>query len=310
MVESRDSIGTLGGQALEELNTARDFIRWGASRFNQAGLFFGHGTEDAIDEAIVLVLHGLHLPQGLADEFLRARLTRDEKIAVLELLQRRIRERVPAAYLTHEAWFAGLSFYVDERVLVPRSPIAELIGGGFQPWMGEKEVTRILDLCTGSGCIAIACAMAFPWAHVDAGDISTAALEVAGINIRRHGLEARVRPVHSDLFADLMEEPYDLIVCNPPYVDAVELAAMPGEFHREPRVGLAAGEDGLDVVRRILPDIQDHLAEDGLLVVEVGASRPAMEVAFPQYQFLWPELEHGGEGVFILEAGQINNLLD
>ncbi len=302
------NLKNISPQVLEELHTVRDFIRWGASRFNEAGLFFGHGTDNAVDEAATLVLHALRLPHDLADEFLRARIIREEKVVVLDLLRRRILERAPAAYLIREAWFAGLPFYVDERVLVPRSPIAELIGGGFQPWLGYTEITRILDLCTGSGCIGVACALAYPEAMVDAADISTDALEVAAANIERHGLGERARPIQSDLFASLPEGRYDLIVSNPPYVDAAELDRMPAEFRHEPRLGLAAGEDGLEVVRRILRAAPDHLNEGGLLVVEVGAGRPALEAAYPQVQFLWPDFERGGEGVFILTAEQLIKL--
>jgi ribosomal protein L3 glutamine methyltransferase len=293
---------------IDELRTPRDFVRWGASRFNEAGLYFGHGTDNAVDEANVLVLHALHLPPGIPDELMRANLTREERRDVLRLLRRRIDERVPVPYLTREAWFAGLAFYVDERVLVPRSLLGEVIEEGFSPWLDTVEVDRVLDLGTGSGCIAIACALAFPGATVDAVDVSAEALEVARINVERHGVEDRVRLVHSDLFAALPPARYRLIVSNPPYVDAEELRRMPPEYGREPRLGLAAGADGLDVVRRILTDAAEWLARDGVLVVEVGASRPALEQAYPEVPFTWLELERGPDEVFLLTARDLRAL--
>ena len=293
---------------IDELRTPRDFVRWGASRFNEAEIHFGHGTDNAVDEANVLVLHALHLPPGLPDELMRANLTRDERRAVVRLLQRRMDERLPAPYLTHEAWFAGLSFYVDERVLVPRSLLGEVIEQGFSPWLDAVDVNRVLDLGTGSGCIAIACALAFPGATVDAVDVSAEALEVARINLERHGVADRVGLVRSDLFASLPPERYGLIVSNPPYVDAEELGRMPPEYGREPHVGLAAGADGLDVVRRILAGAADWLTRDGVLVVEVGASRPALEQAYPEVPFTWLELERGPDEVFLLTARDLRAL--
>ena len=291
--------------AARELSTVADFIRWGASRMNEAGVFFGHGTDNGLDEAMVLVLHALHLDPAPPPEVFGARLTAAEKEQVLGLLHRRIAERVPAPYLTGEAWFAGLPFHVDERVLVPRSPIAELVAAGFEPWLAAGPVERILEIGTGSGCIAIACALAFPGARVDATDVSEAALAVAAENVARHRLEGWVDLHRADVYAGLPAGRYDLVVSNPPYVDAGELAAMPAEYHHEPRTGLAAGADGLDVVRRIIAGAGERLAPGGVLVVEVGASRPALEAAWPHLPFYWPELEQGGIGVFVLEAAAL-----
>lgn len=297
-------------QAAEQLHSLVDFVRWGASRFNEAKLYFGHGTDNAVDEALFLVLHSLHLAPGLAPEMYHARLTAAEKAAVLELFRRRIVERLPVPYLTHEAWFGGMSFYVDERVLVPRSPIAELIEQRFAPWVDEERTEKILDLCTGSGCIAIACATAFPWAEVDAAELSPEALAVTRINIERHQLQDQVRAVQSDLFAGLKGKCYDLIVSNPPYVDAEDLASMPEEFRREPALGLAAGEDGLEIVLQILCQAPKHLSRDGVLVVEVGNSEEALVNRFPEVPFVWLDFERGGHGVFLLQAQTLNEYQD
>ncbi|WP_111641987.1 50S ribosomal protein L3 N(5)-glutamine methyltransferase [Marinimicrobium alkaliphilum] len=297
----------VSAQLCRDLVTVRDYVRWGASQFNAAGLYFGHGTDNAWDEAVQLVLHALHLSEFNNAQILDARLTEDERMAVLALLERRVDERLPGAYLTGEAWFAGLKFHVDERVLVPRSPMAELIEKGFEPWLTE-EPAQILDMCTGSGCIGIACAYAFPDAQVDLSDISEEALAVAEQNIARHQVAERVRALHSDLFAGLGNQRYDLIVSNPPYVDARDLAEMPAEYQAEPSVGLGSGDDGLDFTRRLLREARQYLTDQGLLVVEVGNSWPALEQAFPELPFTWIEFERGGHGVFALRAQDLDAL--
>ena len=289
----------------DQLQTVRDFIRLGASQFNRAGLHFGHGTNNALDEAVWLVLHALHLPPDLPVEYFDARLTGAEKRAVMALFQRRVEERLPVPYLINSAWFAGLEFHVDERVLIPRSPIAELIEQGFSPWIEPDRVNRVLDLCTGGGCIAVACAMAFPQAAVDASDLSTAALEVAEINVERHHLQEQLELVHSDLFENLQGRRYDIIVSNPPYVDGRDMAALPAEFRHEPELALAAGDDGLDIVRRILEQASQYLNPGGILVVEVGNSEQALVDAFPELPFVWLEFERGGDGVFLLTREQL-----
>lgn len=289
-----------------ELDTVCDYVRWAASRFREAGLVFGHGTASALDEAAALVLHTLHLPVDLPALYFGARLTRGEREAVVERVRRRIHERLPLPYLTHEAWFAGLPFYVDQRVLVPRSPIAELIEAQFAPWLDAERVTEVIDLGTGSGCIAIGCAYAFPQARVIAADISPAALEVAQINIQRHHVEDRVETLVSDLFAAVpRDRRFDLIVSNPPYVDRRDMEQLAPEFRHEPVLGLAAGEDGLDIVRRILAEAGNWLKDEGIVVVEVGNSAPALEAAYPHVPFLWLEFERGGDGVFLLTAEQV-----
>ncbi len=287
------------------LISIQDFVRWGASRFNAAGLFFGHGTDNALDEALHLVLHALHLPPDLPPNYRDCRLTPAERVAVTDLVERRISERKPAAYLTQRAWFAGIEFHVNEDVLVPRSPLAELIEAGFDPWIDAEGVTRVLDLCTGSGCIGIATAVYLPHVVVDLVDISPAALRVAETNIDNHGLHERVRALESDLFCGLDGQRYDIIVSNPPYVGAEELASLPEEYRKEPALGLAGGESGLDLVLRILRDAPNHLTPEGILVVEIGSTAAELTRRFPDLPFLWLEFERGGEGVFLLNRDQL-----
>jgi ribosomal protein L3 glutamine methyltransferase len=283
---------------LDTLVTLRDYVRYAASRFSEQALYFGHGTSGPLDEACALVLHALYLPYDMPGGYFEAALTVPERERVLALMDRRIAERKPLAYLTHEAPFAGLSFYVDERVLVPRSPIAELIEASFTPWLDQERVTDILDLCTGSGCIAVACALAFPEAKVDAVDISADALAVARINVDRHDLADRVEIIESDIYAALSERRYDIIVSNPPYVSTAEWCDLPAEFHAEPKLGLESGEEGLDCVRGILQGAARHLKPGGILVVE----------AYPEIAFFWLEFERGGDGVFLLTADQVRGL--
>ena len=285
------------------LRTLRDHIRWAVSQFHHEELFFGHGTDNAWDEARLLVLGALHLPWEIADNYLDCRLEDDEVSRVQHLIKRRVKERIPAAYLIGEAWFCGMSFIVDERVLVPRSPIGELIENGFEPLLAEPPA-RILDLCTGSGCIGIACADVFRDAEGVLGDLSFEALEGANQNIERHDCEARVYTVQGDGFDGLPGQRFDLIVSNPPYVDAEDFADMPAEYQHEPELGLACGDDGLNLVRRMLAEAAEHLTEKGLLIVEVGNSQVHVEALYPEVDFAWLEFSRGGHGVFMLSAEQ------
>ena len=289
----------------EQLTTLRDYIRWASSEFHRQQLSFGHGFGSALDEAVYLVLFALDLPWNWSEKYFDCTLTRSERERVYAVLMQRIKTRQPAAYITNEAWFAGLSFYVDERVLVPRSPIAELIEHQFEPWIDATRVHSILDLCTGSGCIAIACQYAFPEASVCASELSLDALEVARINLDRHGLSDALTLYHSDLFRDIPSQQFDLIVSNPPYVDAEDMAALSDEFLSEPQMGLAAGDDGLEIVDRILVEAQDYLSENGLLVIEVGNSQQAMMEKYDFLPLSWIEFERGGDGVFCITAREL-----
>ena len=285
--------------------TVLQTIRRGARQFEAARLWFGHGSDNAFDEAAELVLFGAGLRHEDAPGVYERRLSTKQRDAVDKLFERRIRERVPAAYLTQRMWFMGLQFHVDERVLVPRSPIAELLEARFEPWIEAARVQAILDIGTGSGCIAIASAVAFPRATVDATDISPDALAVARINIERHGVGGRVRAVQSDVFAGLAGCRYDVIVTNPPYVGAEEMAGLPDEYQREPALGLRGGKDGLDIVRRILAGAPQHLQPGGILICEVGNTEAALMEALPNVPFTWLEFARGGGGVFLLTYDQL-----
>ncbi len=284
-----------------ELSTIIDFIRYGASRFSAAGLTFGHSHDNPIDEATHLVLAALHLPPDLPPAYGAGALVAEERERVLALIERRVSERVPVAYLVGETWFAGLKFKSDRRALVPRSPIAELIESGFAPWLDHRHVQRALDMCTGSGCIGIAMAEYNPDWQVDIVDISPEALSLARENIVFQHVEDRVEAIESDLFAGVQGRRYDLIVSNPPYVTEDEYAAMPGEYRHEPKLGLTSGEDGLDLCLRMLDEAADYLTEDGLLVVEVGESERALNALLPEVPFVWIEFKVGAMGVFALE---------
>jgi [LSU ribosomal protein L3P]-glutamine N5-methyltransferase (EC 2.1.1.-) len=300
------SNSAVDAEAPAELASLRDFVRWGASLFGEAGLVFGHGSDNALDEAFHLVAWGLHLPFDLPDGYLDARLTADERRRVAALLRRRARERRPAAYLTGEAWFAGLPFTVNEHVLVPRSPIAELVSARFRPWL-SVDPRRILDLCTGSGCIGIACAYAFPEAEVVLAEIDAEAAVVAEANIARHGLADRVRVARGDLFEAVRGERFDLVVSNPPYVPTAEWQALAAEYRHEPRLALDGGDDGMDLVERLLVGAPEHLEDDGLLVCEIGGSGPEFEARFDDLPVTWPSFEHGGDGVFVIDRGPLED---
>jgi ribosomal protein L3 glutamine methyltransferase len=285
----------------ESLITVRDWLRFAVSRFNEAKLCFGHGSDNAFDEAAYLILHTLHLPLDRLEPFLDASLTHGESEQVQMVIERRVRERLPAAYLTHEAWLGAHRFYVDERVIVPRSFIAELLHEQLVPWVeNPDEVGSALDLCTGSGCLAILAALAFPNAQVDAVDLSKDALDVAARNVEDYGLQQRIELLSSDLFAALDGRTYDLILSNPPYVNAESVAALPPEYQAEPALALGSGEDGLDATRQILAAAKSHLNPGGLLVVEIGHNRDELEAAYPTLPFTWLDTESGDQFVFML----------
>ncbi|WP_018984609.1 50S ribosomal protein L3 N(5)-glutamine methyltransferase [Salinimonas chungwhensis] len=291
-------------EAINDLHTVLDMVRWAVSRFNDAELYFGHGTDNPWDEAVSLVLYGLHLPPGMlaqtGEGLFAARLTTSEREKVSELVLKRVQTRMPLPYITHEAWFCGLPFYVDERVLIPRSPFAELIQKRFSGHLVSAPNT-ILDMCTGGGCIAIALAYAFEDAQVDAVDISSDALAVADENIQQHQLSDRVYPIESDLFSSLQGQSYDLIVSNPPYVDAQDMSDLPEEYQHEPELALAAGDDGLDLVETLLKKGTEHLNDGAWMFVEVGNSEVHMATRFPGLAVEWLTFEHGGNGIFAVQ---------
>jgi ribosomal protein L3 glutamine methyltransferase len=291
-------------QVINDLHTIADYIRWGYSQFNQSPLVYGHGTDNPWDEISQLTMATLHLPYTIDQELLNSRLTLFEKQLIVDRIVKRIEQRIPIAYLTHQAWFAGLPYYVDQRVIIPRSPFAELIENRFSPWV-QQENPRILDICTGSGCIAIACALAFPESHVDAIDISPEALEVAKINVERHHVSDRVTLIESDLFSKLGSNQYDLIVSNPPYVASSEYNELPAEYRFEPQLALEAGEDGLSIIKRIMKSAANYLTSNGVLIVEVGSAAVHLVDAYPKMPFIWLDFEHGGEGVFLLTKEQL-----
>ena len=291
---------------VEQLHTVADYCRYGATLFNQAELFYGHGSDNAFSDAYILVMYALSLPNDVNDSIMTCRLVESEKRNILALFNRRIEEKIPVAYITNIAYFAQLPFYVDERVLIPRSPIGELIENQFFPYIpADKSPKRILDLCTGSGCIAIACASYFSDAEVDAIDLSVEALNVAQINIENHGFSEQVIPIQSDVFSGVEGQSYDLIVSNPPYVDQQDIDSLPEEYHHEPEMGLGCGSDGLDIVRIILAQSAQYLNDGGLLFCEVGNSEVHVKALYPSVPFTWLSFERGGHGVFMLTKSQL-----
>ena len=293
----------------EALQTVRDLIRYGVSRFNQTKLSFGHGSDNAWDEAVYLVLNALHLPPDQLEPFMDARVLPEERQKALQYIDARCEQRVPAPYLTHEAWLQGYAFYVDERVIVPRSPIAELLMTQLSPWILDPyEVTSVLDLCTGSGCLAIIAAHQFPEAFVDATDISAQALEVATLNVTEHSLTDRLTLHHGSLFDPLpVSARYDLILCNPPYVNSQSMLALPPEYQHEPTLALAGGDDGMDVVRTILEQAPAHLNDQGILVLEIGHERAHFEAAFPEFEPVWLDTAQASDQILLLTREQFSS---
>jgi ribosomal protein L3 glutamine methyltransferase len=287
-------------------STVRDLLRFAVSRFNQAELSFGHGSANAYDEAAYLILHTLHLPLDLLDPFLDARLSPAEIDAVLNVIERRAADRVPAAYITQEAWMHGFRFHVDERVIVPRSFIGELLQDGLQPYVEDPEqVSAVLELCTGSGCLAILAAHAFPNADIDAVDLSAPALEVATRNVTDYKLDDRIALFEGDLYAPLAERRYDVIITNPPYVNAASMQELPAEYKHEPDMALAGGADGMDIVRRIIAEARNWLTENGVLVVEIGNEREHVEAAFGGLDLVWLSTSAGDDNVFLIQAADL-----
>jgi ribosomal protein L3 glutamine methyltransferase len=293
---------------IDELLTPRDWLRWSISRFNEANLFFGHGCDNARDEAAWLINHVLHLPLDQFDQFQDTRLTRSERQALFNLINQRVTRRIPAAYLTNSAWLGSFRFYVDERVIVPRSYFAELLDEALSPWLDNPdEVRSALDLCTGSGCLAIIMAHTFPQAAIDAVDLSPDALAVARRNVDDYGLAEQVELIESDLFSALTDRQYDLIISNPPYVTAESMQQLPTEYRHEPEMALAAGDDGLDIVRRMLAQAAAHLTADGLLMVEVGHNADLVEEAFPHVPFTWIDTVSSESKIFMLSRSQLQD---
>jgi len=292
-------------EAIDDLHSLRDFMRFAMSAFTEHHVHYGHGTDNALEEAAYLILQALNLPADLDASWLDARLCRSERQRLAELVRQRCIERIPTAYLVDRAWFAGLEFHADARALVPRSPLAELIQQGFAPWVEPERVQRILDLCTGGGSIALACAHYFPEASVDATDLSADALALAFDNRAKLGLDEQVELLQGDLFAPVHGRRYDVIVSNPPYVDATDMHELPAEYLHEPRMALAAGEDGLDIVRRILREAAAYLEPQGVLIVEVGNSESHVQATWPDVPFTWLHFEHSEDGVFMLTREQL-----
>ncbi len=296
-------------QPRDALCSVRDLIRYGVSRFNEAKLFFGHGSDNAWDEAVYLVLFALHLPPDQLEPFMDARVLPQERERALSLIDLRCEQRLPAPYLTHEAWLQGFRFHVDQRVIVPRSPIAELLMNQLSPWISDPyEVTGILDLCTGSGCLAIIAAHQFPEAFVDATDISRDALDVAAINVAQHGMDDRLNLHHGSLYDPLpVAARYDLIISNPPYVNATSMGKLPAEYRHEPRLALAGGDDGMDIVRTIIEQAPAHLSDEGLLVIEIGHERAFFEAAFPELEPIWLDTAEASDQILLLSRGQLQS---
>lgn len=293
-------------EAAHQLHTLRDWLRYAVSRFEEAGIFFGHGTQNSYDEAVWLILSALHLPHDTLENFLDAVITEAERRKLAQLIERRVTERVPTAYLLREAWLGDFKFYVDERVIVPRSFIAELLRDQLAPWVeNPEEVTAVADICTGSGCLAILAAHAFPNAEVDAVDISDAALAVARKNVADYGLEHHVHLVQSDMLSALAGRQYDIILSNPPYVDAPSMDVLPQEYRNEPDIALASGEDGLDHTHTLIAHAAEHLHPGGLLIVEIGHNRDVLEAAYPHLPFTWLEVSDGDQYVFLLTREQL-----
>ena len=289
-----------------EFSTIRDLLRYAVTRFNTAKLFFGHGSTNALDEAAYLILHTLKLPLDKLDPFFDAHLLQDEVDAVLRVIEQRADERLPAAYITNEGWLGGYRFYVDERVIVPRSFIAELIPDQFSPWVSNPDkITNILEMCTGSGCLPIMLADAFPNAHVDTVDISADALVVAKLNVDEYELQDRITLIESDLYTNVPEKKYDLIVTNPPYVNATSMGKLPPEYLREPQIALAGGDDGMDLVRKIVAGAAKRLTPNGILMVEIGNERAFAEAAFPELNLTWLTTSAGDDMVFLVTADQL-----